>query len=216
MRRFLMGFQTVAAVGIVAWWVYWFASGANHHGSACALAYENSFPIADLVLAAALGRTAVALHRREDTAVWVAGGLAAGMAFSLATLDTTHNLLTGGFSGPVATTLRKALFAVVNGSVGALTLVFLNRGDAGVAPPLPDGSRIPLAMAAGLVLPLALAYQVLGDGCAGALALSFVGAGVLLETLALGVLQRRGASWSLVLLGALLHTALVAGLHLLV
>lgn len=215
MKTALIAYQLVAAVGITIWWIYWFASGSDTHGTACALAYENSFPVADLALAGLLVRTAVGLHRNDDQGAWVAGTLAAGMAFSLATLDTTHNLLTGGFSGPVGTTLRKALFAVVNGSVGALTLVWLAR-HVGGGPSLPDGLRGPVAMGAGIVLPLAVAYQLLGDGCDGALALSFVGVGILLEALALAVLQGRGPAWILVLLGAFAHTALVAALHLFV
>ena len=122
-RRALAAYQTVAAVGIGAWWIYWFASGSNTHGTACALRYENGFPVADLTLAGVLAGSALDLARGRQRA-WILGPLAAGMAFSLATLDTSHNLVTGGFAHSA---LRKVVFAAVNGSDDVVQSALLRR-----------------------------------------------------------------------------------------
>lgn len=207
--RALITFQVVAAIGICVWWVYWFVSGSNLHGSSCALAYENSFPLADLVLAGALGATAWALHRRHPTMV-VLGGLAAGMAFSLAALDTTHNLLTGGFAGPIGVTVRKAVFAVVNGSVGVWTLVWLHRW-ASESPRPPAWMGVPATLSAVVAVLGVLVVGAWPDGCSGALSGSAVGWAVLVGLVA--VYAR--AAPSAVLVGALCHGALVLALGVL-
>jgi hypothetical protein len=212
-RRGLLALQAIAAVGIVVWWIYWFASGSNTHGDVCALAYENSFPIADLVLAGMIGLTAVGLAR-HDRLGWL-GPLAAGMALSLATLDTTHNLLTGGFSGPLLTTVRKALFAVVNGAVGVWTLIWLSRNGSTLGAPFPLSTSVKrgLVLLAPVSLIGALGYLSIGDGCGGALSGSLVAvAGAMCLAAARVWFSERGA-W--VLLGLLLHAGLVAGAQLL-
>lgn len=205
--RGLVVLQTVAAVGIVIWWVYWFASGSNTSHPRCDLAYENSFPLADLVLAAVLGVAAYGFAKGRPVAVQ-AGWLAAGMAFSLATLDTTHNLLTGGFEGPPLKIAQKVLFAAVNGTVGVWTVLRL-RG----VPEVPFDGR-GLAVVGGLFLPAAVVWELIGDGCDGALAFSGVGVGALLLALAMGLAFRRTVGWAWVLAGALLHAGLVLLLHL--
>lgn len=146
----LVGLQVVASVGTAAWWVYWFASGSYAHGAACDLAYENAFPVGDLVMAGLVGATAWGVHRRAGWALTV-GFVAAGMSLSLAGLDTTHNLLTHGFDGSIGTILRKAVFAVVNGAVGIGTLAILP-GQAGVFvdPPAPTVGRPAVGAALGL------------------------------------------------------------------
>lgn len=203
-KRALIALQSVAAVGICAWWVYWFASGSNTHGSSCSLAYENSFPLADLVLAGSLAATAWALHRRHP-AVLVLGGLAAGMAFSLATLDTTHNVLTGGFSGPLGTTLREALFAGVNGLVGVWTLVWMRR-NVREAPSPPSWMGVPATFVAITSITAVLVASASSDGCGGVL----TGAALGWAALVVVVLAWARTMPSAVLVGALVHGLLVA------
>ncbi|MCA9566341.1 MAG: hypothetical protein KC656_00800 [Myxococcales bacterium] len=211
-RRALAAYQTVAAVGIGAWWIYWFASGSNTHGTACALRYENGFPVADLTLAGVLAGSALDLARGRQRA-WILGPLAAGMAFSLATLDTSHNLVTGGFAHSA---LRKVVFAAVNGSVGALTLVWLHRNGTslGDRPSLPPWMGEPLARGTALFLPLAVLASIRGDGCGGALAVPMLTVGLLIVGLGRAVIAGRGPVWALVTAGAALHATLVAVLQI--
>lgn len=193
-HRGLVVLQAAAAVGIVAWWIYWFASGADHAGTRCGLAYERRFPVPDLILAGFLGTTAWAFATDRPSRSWL-GLVAAGMAFSLATLDTSHNLLTGGFDGSMATALRKAVFAVVNAAVGIWTLVALH-GDPPAPPEGTASATLGAVVLAGLV---AVGFVATGDGCHGALALSQVAWACLVGLLALRT------RWELVALGAFAH-----------
>lgn len=217
----LVALQVVASVGTLAWWVFWFASGSWSRGEPCALAYENAFPLGDLVMAGAVGVSAWWIHRRDRRALTL-GFVAAGMALSLATLDTTHNLLTGGFDGPLSSVLRKLVFAVVNGAVGLWTLIGLPRhADAFEDPPsqaVPPALGALVALLGGIAVGGAGALAVLEPvrpACVAAIERSFLGPVVGL--LALGVVASRAARGDptrpevLASGGLLLHAGLVLG-----
>lgn len=222
----LVALQIVASLGTVAWWVYWFASGSYHHGQPCDLVYENSFPLGDLVMAGFVMTSAVQIHRRHPSALFF-GFVAAGMALSLACLDTTHNLLVGGFSGPLPKILQKAVFAVVNTLVGVTTLVTLNRhrseftGSSGV----PDGTVTPVAAGlSGLGAAVALggiaAYAALAHDrpeCAHLTEVPFVTPSVLAAAFgvggALGLSGRPTQPMVLATGGVLAHAGLIALLY---
>lgn len=74
------------ALGIVQFWASWFWRGAYlHEGSDCFRAFENTFPLSDVVLAAILIWVAAGLWRGVPSRA--AAGLAVGMLLHLASLD---------------------------------------------------------------------------------------------------------------------------------
>jgi len=91
------GILGVSALGIVLFWVDWFASGKfRTAGDACYRVFENTFPVPDGILAALLLATAWGVWRRTG---WrcVTGLLAAGMLFQLSALDTLYHVQHDGF-----------------------------------------------------------------------------------------------------------------------
>lgn len=86
------------AVGIVLFWVNWFASGDfRTAGNDCYRAFENSFPLPDGVLTLLLVATAVAALRRSALAL-LFGYIAAGMLLYLASLDFLYGAIHKGYS----------------------------------------------------------------------------------------------------------------------
>jgi len=96
--RILAAVSILTAVGIVLFWVSWFASGDYATaGDATFRAFENSFPLPDGVLSLLLVLSAVGIWRRSPLAL-LCGLPATGMLWYLASLDTLFNLQHGGFT----------------------------------------------------------------------------------------------------------------------
>lgn len=211
----LVVLQVIASLGTTAWWVYWFASGSNTHGAPCDLVYENSFPVGDMVMAGSVMATAVQVHRRKPSALFL-GFAAAGMSLDLAFLDTAHNLFTGAFHAPIGTIVQKAVFAVVNAAVGVGTLVLLNR-DREDFPWSGSGGASPLAAglsgsAAVFGIGLTGLYIVLAGSrpeCAHQVEVPFAAPLLLLSGLGLAGAVLRARPLALAAGGSLIHAGLV-------
>jgi len=96
--RIFSALCALSAVGIVLFWVNWFASGDYRTaGDACYRIFENTFPLPDGILALLLLATAWGVWRGRR---WTActGLLAGGMLFQLSALDTLYHFQHGGFS----------------------------------------------------------------------------------------------------------------------
>lgn len=206
----LVVYQTLAAVGVFAWWIYWFAAGKNH-GAGCPTEYENAFPVGDLVMAALWLVTAWAgwLGGRGFSVAAVGGG----MGLSLMGIDTTHNVLIGAFAEFNGTVVQKLLFAVVNGSVGFLAVFVTTRHrrwyNAPTEPPSWTGSMLVAAVSTFLVFAGTLGATT--ENCLPVFARSFLAPGVVV--LAAGLLALVRQAWSrsvsLAVAGSVIHATLL-------
>ncbi len=117
-------YQIGAALGVAGWWVYWFVAKKNVTTTPIAdRMYENAFPVGDFVFAVGLVVAGLAWHGVVANRHAAAGLVVGGMGMGLAALDTFHNVLVGAFDHASAGTLaQKLVFAVVNASVGALSV----------------------------------------------------------------------------------------------
>lgn len=155
--RTLAWVQILAAIGVVARWIYWFATDQEVKDHPInARIYGNAFPMADIVLASAWTFASVGFVRGRSLAVHgVIAMLAGGMAVELALTDTTHNLLTSGFTHGAASTLQKLVFALTNLGVGAASIgvPWRHRSALGIAdvPTAPEGRSTALLVGAAVV-----------------------------------------------------------------
>lgn len=213
--RALGTYQIGAAVGIAGWWFYWYASGK--YASTRPLAdrmYEDSFPIADLTFATLLVLSGLALHGAIARKYAAAGLVAGGMGIGLAAIDTFHNVLVGAFDHPSAGTLvQKLVFAVVNGSVGVLSVRYTWRNRAGIgldpAADLSSNTTLRIAMVTLVALADAVAIWVIGrdvDPNALPFLKSMLAPCVLAASFAaIGALRPPRAPWVLACAGVMVH-----------
>ena len=96
--RILAVVSILTSIGIVLFWVSWFASGDYATaGDPTFRAFENAFPLSDGALSLLLVLSAVGIWRRSPLAL-LCGPPATGMLWYLASLDTLFNLQHGGFT----------------------------------------------------------------------------------------------------------------------
>lgn len=213
--RALGTYQIAAALGVVAWWAYWFASGKYASTEPIAdRMYENAFPVADLTFAALLVVAGLAWHGRIASRHAVVGLVAGGMGLGLAVIDTFHNLLVGAFVHASAATLaQKLVFAVVNASVGAWSVAYTwrERAAVGLEPDrdLPANAVVPIALVTLVALADAVAVWVVGrdvDPNALPFLKSMVAPCALAAAfLAIGALRPPRAPWVLAGAGVMVH-----------
>lgn len=87
----------VTAAGTLAFWLDWFFGGhVATSGETCYLAFEQAFPLADLLLSVTLLFGAFSLLGKRENAL-LYSFLAAGGIFSLLCLDATYNLQHGKY-----------------------------------------------------------------------------------------------------------------------
>ncbi len=95
--RILASAFFVTAAGTLAFWLDWFFWGhVATSDETCYLAFEEAFPLADLLLSVALLLAAFSLFREKENAL-LYSFLAAGGIFSLLCLDATYNLQHGKY-----------------------------------------------------------------------------------------------------------------------
>jgi hypothetical protein len=95
-------FMTVSALGVLAYWLVYFTSGATHvRSDDVYISFENSFPLADGYMSLCFLLAAVYLWQgRRQTLLW---GIAAGSTMLyLACMDFLFNLEQGHFHLPLS------------------------------------------------------------------------------------------------------------------
>jgi len=194
----------LTAAGTLAFWLDWFFGGhVATSDEPCYLAFEQAFPLADLLLSVGLLLAAFSLFRKKEEALCYSF-LATGGIFSLLCLDATYNLQHGKYhhlgDAPMRLEAYINLHCLVLGSA-ALWYVWKRRAllepGAARAASVAQGpkSQAPNALAATLFLvslgrlaPVAgqaHSTQAALDPCVAAFKSSFIAADVLVGATAL-------------------------------
>jgi lipopolysaccharide export LptBFGC system permease protein LptF len=113
--------ELAGAAGILTYWILYAAGALHSDGSQIHAAFERAFPPADLVLAAALTFSALALLRNRPGAARLSLACGGALVF-LALLDISFNVQNGVY---VRDVLSAATAAVVNLASLALGMVLM-------------------------------------------------------------------------------------------
>ena len=237
--RILAAVSILSAVGIVLFWVSWFASGDYATaGDATFRAFENAFPLPDGVLSLLLVLSAVGIWRRSPLAL-LCGLPATGMLWYLASLDTLFNLQHGGFTDLADPETYIRLFISIHcyalGGINAWILWRHGRHFMSTAPANPVGRNAPRLAACALLIMTIVATALFwtwwyatgraafaGDPVARAFhdALPLADALLTLTALAalVGILARRpwGILYALMTTGGIAFAALLYTLYVLI